>query len=102
MGQVVGTPLIAAGMAAGAVIALMSLGRCLHPPGGACALLCALGATGPEAWGRSEEHTSELQSLMRTSYAVFCLKTKNTNETTHVIHDKPYTNTTHRWHELTQ
>src|SRR3546814_9102647 len=25
---------------------------------------------------RSEEHTSELQSLMRTSYAVFCLKTK--------------------------
>src|SRR3546814_2971517 len=26
---------------------------------------------------RSEEHTSELQSLMRTSYAVFCLKTKN-------------------------
>src|SRR3546814_1599370 len=25
--------------------------------------------------GRSEEHTSELQSLMRTSYAVFCLKT---------------------------
>src|SRR3546814_6545404 len=28
---------------------------------------------------RSEEHTSELQSLMRTSYAVFCLK-KNTND----------------------
>src|SRR3546814_2564665 len=27
---------------------------------------------------RSEEHTSELQSLMRTSYAVFCLKQKNT------------------------
>src|SRR3546814_2430391 len=25
-------------------------------------------------WGRSEEHTSELQSLMRISYAVFCLK----------------------------
>src|SRR3546814_4757998 len=33
--------------------------------------------------GRSEEHTSELQSLMRTSYAVFCLKKKklsNTNQ----------------------
>src|SRR3546814_8085890 len=30
------------------------------------------------AHGRSEEHTSELQSLMRTSYAVFCLKKKNT------------------------
>src|SRR3546814_8662848 len=28
------------------------------------------------AVGRSEEHTSELQSLMRISYAVFCLKTK--------------------------
>src|SRR3546814_3464431 len=29
-----------------------------------------------EAFGRSEEHTSELQSLMRISYAVFCLKKK--------------------------
>src|SRR3546814_8837249 len=28
--------------------------------------------------GRSEEHTSELQSLMRISYAVFCLQKKNT------------------------
>src|SRR3546814_9990824 len=28
-------------------------------------------------FGRSEEHTSELQSLMRISYAVFCLKKKN-------------------------
>src|SRR3546814_2682108 len=31
--------------------------------------------------GRSEEHTSELQSLMRISYAVFCLKKKKTNRT---------------------
>src|SRR3546814_4118617 len=31
---------------------------------------------------RSEEHTSELQSLMRISYAVFCLKKKNTNRNT--------------------
>src|SRR3546814_3914101 len=30
----------------------------------------------PAARGRSEEHTSELQSLMRISYAVFCLKKK--------------------------
>src|SRR3546814_10413810 len=29
---------------------------------------------------RSEEHTSELQSLMRISYAVFCLKKKNTSD----------------------
>src|SRR3546814_4243430 len=31
---------------------------------------------------RSEEHTSELQSLMRISYAVFCLKKKNNNKQT--------------------
>src|SRR3546814_2635179 len=31
---------------------------------------------------RSEEHTSELQSLMRISYAVFCLKKQNTPDTT--------------------
>src|SRR3546814_5815349 len=34
---------------------------------------------------RSEEHTSELQSLMRISYAVFCLKKKKTR---HVAHKK--------------
>src|SRR3546814_6907980 len=34
-------------------------------------------------WTRSEEHTSELQSLMRISYAVYCLKKKNnTNKNT--------------------
>src|SRR3546814_1434990 len=32
---------------------------------------------------RSEEHTSELQSLMRTSYVVFCLKKKNTQHETY-------------------
>src|SRR3546814_2106925 len=32
--------------------------------------------------GRSEEHTSELQSLMRISYAVFCLKKKTHTQTT--------------------
>src|SRR3546814_5823246 len=34
---------------------------------------------------RSEEHTSELQSLMRISYAVFCLKKKKTNQQTEKI-----------------
>src|SRR3546814_1302096 len=34
---------------------------------------------------RSEEHTSELQSLMRISYAVFCLKKKNTKYNTRHI-----------------
>src|SRR3546814_1642807 len=41
------------------------------------------------AWGvaekRSEEHTSELQSLMRISYAVFCLKKKKKHKATHQI-----------------
>src|SRR3546814_4733993 len=36
-----------------------------------------------EIEARSEEHTSELQSLMRISYAVFCLKKKN-QEHTHI------------------
>src|SRR3546814_7643450 len=36
---------------------------------------------------RSEEHTSELQSLMRISYAVCCLKKKNKKTTTHQRHN---------------
>src|SRR3546814_2382331 len=36
----------------------------------------AMHAAGARATPKSEEHTSELQSLMRTSYAVFCLKKK--------------------------
>src|SRR3546814_10130710 len=35
---------------------------------------------------RSEEHTSELQSLMRNSYAVFCLKKKNTKISEYIFH----------------
>src|SRR3546814_1676798 len=35
---------------------------------------------------RSEEHTSELQSLMRNSYAVFCLKKKKQINITHIIY----------------
>src|SRR3546814_7267924 len=35
---------------------------------------------------RSEEHTSELQSLMRSSYAVFCLKKKKTRQTLRMKH----------------
>src|SRR3546814_2662811 len=35
---------------------------------------------------RSEEHTSELQSLMRISYAVFCLKKKKTNKASNRTH----------------
>src|SRR3546814_4505419 len=56
---------------------LNDVGRCsLEDPGRA---LCRARAGAgqkvvPSADGRSEEHTSELQSLMRISYAVFCLK----------------------------
>src|SRR3546814_6202439 len=37
--------------------------------------------------GRSEEHTSELQSLMRISYAVFCLKKKKKDSHPHASHN---------------
>src|SRR3546814_4715171 len=43
--------------------------------------------------GRSEEHTSELQSLIRISYAVCCLKKKTKKETTLHITDVPSINT---------
>src|SRR3546814_9727786 len=60
----------------------------LSPPGNAALWLSSLRrrarrttiARSPSR-RRSEEHTSELQSLMRISYAVFCLKKKNTNKT---------------------
>src|SRR3546814_1361108 len=39
---------------------------------------------------RSEEHTSELQSLMRISYAVFCLKKKNTNNNMSMLVNNTY------------
>src|SRR3546814_9684954 len=42
----------------------------------ALVLLVAVELVGMTGMGRSEEHTSELQSLMRSSYAVFCLKKK--------------------------
>src|SRR3546814_5874845 len=48
---------------------------------------------------RSEEHTSELQSLMRISYAVFCLKKKNTQHKHYKsLYSLPVTNTHHLYH----
>src|SRR3546814_9439695 len=56
-----------------------------------CDVACAFGIGAHRAYGcdrRSEEHTSELQSLMRISYAVFCLtKKNNTKHTQHQKHD---------------
>src|SRR3546814_4630799 len=45
------------------------------------AVLTAVREKQPDVVMRSEEHTSELQSLMRISYAVFCLKKKHTDKT---------------------
>src|SRR3546814_5868716 len=49
------------------------------------------------ALGRSEEHTSELQSLMRISYAVFCLKKKNIRQNTRQTNRQDEYNKTHRY-----
>lgn len=49
-GQLLHDAWLAASLAVGIAIAVMSLARCLHPPGGACALLCALGASGKIPW----------------------------------------------------
>src|SRR3546814_3764082 len=46
----------------------------------------------PEAVERSEEHTSELQSLMRISYAVFCLKKKINRIDLHKYRQTTYSN----------
>jgi CBS domain-containing membrane protein len=51
VGVLLGSPILSAAIAVGLAIAVMSLTRCLHPPGGASALLCALGAAGLESWG---------------------------------------------------
>src|SRR3546814_4910658 len=50
------------------------------------ATACRAAAAAPSAV-RSEEHTSELQSLMRTSYAVFCLNKKTRNNTSIPLYD---------------
>src|SRR3546814_6230966 len=49
------------------------------------ALLMLVGANGQVTW---EEHTSELQSLMRISYAVFCLKKKTTTQSQLMNHNE--------------
>src|SRR3546814_5201118 len=58
--------------------------RALRPVGGVDDVAEAGGALGarPVVQLRSEEHTSELQSLMRISYAVFCLKKKKKKSNT--------------------
>src|SRR3546814_3535072 len=78
---------------------LIEMVRCVEamrraPPNRALANACSRGRG---RWRmrpreRSEEHTSELQSLMRISYAVFCLKKKKTTNTnTHSTTQQTYT-----------
>src|SRR3546814_2525983 len=61
-------------------IVVTSCGWGTHPIGHTDigALICG-SYSGGSSYYRSEEHTSELQSLMRISYAVFCLKKKKNN-----------------------
>src|SRR3546814_8814250 len=54
--------------------------------------LCSLSRAPCDRSGRSEEHTSELQSLMRNSYAVFCLKKKTTKQIKPRKHNSNYVN----------
>src|SRR3546814_2993467 len=61
----------------------MSSSRPFPAPDMAASLLDALEGHGQGLWDRSEEHTSELQSLMRISYAVFCLKKHTTSLEAH-------------------
>src|SRR3546814_1137712 len=70
-------------------IGLLDLIEALRDQEGAHAIACEKGEArleeiqSAERWKlvkRSEEHTSELQSLMRISYAVFCLKKKNNHK----------------------
>src|SRR3546814_6249030 len=66
-----------------------SAALCAKPRAGGCLRMAARGplAQAPSSRARrSEEHTSELQSLMRISYAVFCLKKKKNG--TCIIHIK--------------
>src|SRR3546814_4417276 len=62
--------------------------------------IMSLTATTPV--GRSEEHTSELQSLMRISYAVFCLKKKNntTKNNANALNKQHNNHTKHTKHKI--
>src|SRR3546814_1087266 len=70
------TPVAALAEEAGGVMILRAL---LARPDGSRVWRC-------ERRGRSEEHTSELQSLMRISYAVFCLKKKKKTKKSQIIY----------------
>src|SRR3546814_6068255 len=71
-------------------------------PGRCWARSCrAIGIARGKTARRSEEHTSELQSLMRISYAVFCLKKKKSLHYYTKIHTKRLTNHTNTYESST-
>src|SRR3546814_1217756 len=78
-------PLRAGGVQLG-ISGLLSARAVLGPAGGTVRRFSA-------RQGRSEEHTSELQSLMRISYAVFCLKKKTNKNSQHSAKTNTRTNT---------
>src|SRR3546814_10870725 len=80
-------PGIAASLGGGAAAMVSQFGNAVMSGGGAVATGAGHAASDARAMGasmgrgfRSEEHTSELQSLMRNSYAVFCLKKKKNSK----------------------
>src|SRR3546814_4713447 len=83
------SPLAAA--LAGTGLACFAIGATRRPDSG-------LKLTGLAVLARSEEHTSELQSLMRISYAVFCLKKKKTT----LRLTKTTTKHSHKKHNITK
>src|SRR3546814_3579421 len=75
------------------ILTFASSKGCVELPGGGgptCSTAMPLFARGCAKYTdrRSEEHTSELQSLMRISYAVFCLKKKNKTNHKHTCNYK--------------
>src|SRR3546814_5225238 len=78
---IAGAPAAACVAQAEAADAALDAGRLVARPGADLGARLALQEVGDPARQvlRSEEHTSELQSLMRISYAVFCLKKKTTH-----------------------
>src|SRR3546814_6749397 len=72
--------------------------RCRTPP----RLPSAHARCCPTSRSRSEEHTSELQSLMRISYAVFCLKKKTNKQRNIQQYNQPHAITNTRSTNVTQ
>src|SRR3546814_5444094 len=63
-----------------AIVGIFIVAAVITPPDVVSQLLLAIPMILLYEAGRSEEHTSELQSLMRISYAVFCLKKKKNHD----------------------